>query len=248
MLSIIIPTLQKNKETLYNLIDTLDLDPKVGEIIIIDNSLKGIEDISNKVMVITPKKNLYVNPSWNLGVKKAQYSKIGLLNDDIAISDDFCSQISNLIKPEMGILGMNQNFVKQIDKIPNNPKSTDLSIEPTNFRGFAYGIAMFFHKSSYSKIPDEMKITYGDDWIFQKNKEAKKQNYIISNQEIYHLGSISSGLKTFNPICKNDAKIYKKLTMTFKKRLFSHEEYYDCYKLRILGITLKFRKNTTKQR
>lgn len=242
MLSIIIPTLQKNKETLYNLIDTLDLDPKVGEIIVIDNSGKGIENISNKVVLITPEKNLYVNPSWNLGVKKAQYSKIGLLNDDIAISDNFCSQISDLIKPEMGIYGMNQDFVKPKDKIQNNPISNKISIKPTNFRGFAYGVAMFFHKSSYAKIPDEIKIVYGDDWIFLKNKENGKQNYTIDNQEIYHLGSITSGLKSFNPVCKNDSKIFRKLTINFKKRLFSYEEYYDCFKLRILGLTFKFKK------
>ena len=36
MLSIIIPTLQKSKDTLYNLIDALDLDSKVDEIIVID--------------------------------------------------------------------------------------------------------------------------------------------------------------------------------------------------------------------
>ena len=74
MLSIVIPTLQKNKEILYNLIDSLDTDKSVGEIIIIDNSLKGIEYISQKVKVITPEENLFVNPSWNLGVKEARIS------------------------------------------------------------------------------------------------------------------------------------------------------------------------------
>ena len=242
MLTIVIPTLQKNKETLYTLIDTLDLDSSVGEIIVIDNSLKGIENISTKLRVITPEENLYVNPSWNLGVRKAQNQKIGLLNDDIIISEDFCTQISKFITPEIGILGMNFKNVIQINKVQDTPKSTTIQITPIKYRDFAYGTALFFHKNSFHEIPDEMKITYGDDWIFEKNLAIKKQNYKITGQNIYHLGSISSGLKTFNPVCKNDAKVFKKLTMTWKKRFFSFQEYYDCFKLRFLGLTLKFKK------
>ena len=46
-------------------------DCDVDEIIVIDNSLQGIELDSKKLRVIIPNENIFVNPSWNLGVKEA---------------------------------------------------------------------------------------------------------------------------------------------------------------------------------
>jgi hypothetical protein len=80
---------------------------------------------------------------------------------------------------------------------------------------------------------------YGDDWLIRENKKNKKQNFAIENQTIHHLGSISSSNATLSPICKNDKKIYKKLTIKWHHRLFSIEKNWDCTKIRILGLTLK---------
>lgn len=55
-LSIIIPTLQKNVVILTKLIDELVENDLVGEVIIIDNSLKGYSSQSNKVKVFLPEK------------------------------------------------------------------------------------------------------------------------------------------------------------------------------------------------
>jgi GT2 family glycosyltransferase len=122
MISIVIPTLQKNKEVLYNLIDSLDTDNSVGEIIIIDNSLKGIEYISQKVRVITPKENLFVNPSWNLGVREAKYDIVALLNDDICVCEDFCSSVISKMTPDMGIVGFNSgDFMEVTEKFDKQP-------------------------------------------------------------------------------------------------------------------------------
>ena len=44
----------------------------VDEILIIDNSLQNYSFINEKVRVIVPQENLFVNPSWNLGVREAR--------------------------------------------------------------------------------------------------------------------------------------------------------------------------------
>lgn len=243
MISVIIPTLQKNKELLHNLIDSLDLDNSVGEIIIIDNSLKGIPYLSEKVRVITPEENLFVNPSWNLGVKEAKYDIVALLNDDIVICDDFCSCVASKITPNMGIIGFNSNdYMTVCNKFDYKPQKNEPSLEAIKYMDEYFGVAMFFYKTAYIPVPNEIKIVYGDNWILHQAKKMDKINYRINGIEMLHVGSLSSSNLKLKSICKNDAKIYKKLTMTFKKRLFSFEEYYDCYKLRFLGITLKFKK------
>ncbi len=68
-ISVVIPTLQKSVELLTNLVNSLIEDDVVGEIIVIDNSLKGFDVENKKVRVVIPKKNLFVNPSWNFGVE-----------------------------------------------------------------------------------------------------------------------------------------------------------------------------------
>ena len=91
-ISIIIPTLQKNITVLTMLLNQLISDKTVEEIIVIDNSKKRLNKKSNKLKVIIPDKNLYVNPAWNLGVKLAKNEYIGILNDDLIFPNNFFKQ------------------------------------------------------------------------------------------------------------------------------------------------------------
>ena len=242
MISVIIPTLQKAQDILIKLIDNLDCDNLVNEIIVIDNSLKGLEHNSKKLRVIIPSENLFVNPSWNLGVKEANNDIIALLNDDMAIPNDFCSDVVSKLTPDMGIIGMKKEFVHNIHQIEKNPvKAQNLYLEKISYRCDSFGIAMFFYKKNYVEIPNEIKIYCGDDWIFyHKQNNKKNNNYVICGQQIYHLQSLSSGEKSFNPILKKDKKIYKKLTIKWYHRIFSFEQYENIFKLRLLGITFLF--------
>ncbi len=224
MISIVIPTLQKSISTLELLLKTLNNDEAVGEIIVIDNSLKGLDIKLDKLRVITPKENLYVNPSWNLGVKEAKFEKVGLLNDDIAIPEDFCTQVEKFISENIGIVGIGEKTVLRKEEINFLPTSKTLNIIPADERNFNFGTAMFFHKNSYFMIPEDIKIFYGDDWIFVKNTKSKKENFIITNCELFHLESLSSGDKTFNPILLSDKKFYKKNMFTWYEYLFSFEK------------------------
>ena len=74
-ISVVIPTLQKNILFLKNLILALEKDPIVEEIIVIDNSLKGLEIESLKLRIITPAENLFVNPSELLKKERKIYKK-----------------------------------------------------------------------------------------------------------------------------------------------------------------------------
>lgn len=241
-LSVIIPTLQKNKDLLKKLIYSLDRDKSVNEIILVDNSVQGFSHPSKKLEVIIPDNNLYVNPSWNLGVAKAKNDIVALLNDDIIIPENFCEKVISCISPNMGIVGMNGLQIEAITNLDKIPIIKNIYLEPASYMDYAFGIAMFFYKSSYCVIPDEMKIVYGDSWIFTACKRQKLQNYRICGCTIFHYGSLSSGIKAFNPIAKKDSKIYKRLTVRWYDRLLSYENLWDYHKIRFLGITLRFKK------
>lgn len=179
-ISVVIPTLQKNKNLLFNLIESLNKDSNVGEIIVIDNSTKGFgEDLNKfaaKIKLIIPEKNIFVNPAWNLGVETAENEVVALLNDDITICENFCSSVVEKMNPEMGIIGIHCDFVEVVKNICACPLKTDLFLKESKQRNMHFGIAMFFYKSAYEKIPDDIKIFYEDDWIFKnaQKKGAKK--------------------------------------------------------------------------
>ncbi|MBR2069224.1 MAG: glycosyltransferase [Candidatus Gastranaerophilales bacterium] len=239
-ISVIIPTLQKNTDLLFNLIKNLEKDENVKEIIVIDNSLKGITCKCDKLKVITPKENLFVNPSWNLGVKEAKYEIVALLNDDIIIPKDFCSTVAHKMTPNIGAIGANVDFVETIREIIPAPNANNLVLSETEYRNPYWGIMIFFNKKNYKKIPEDMKIFYGDDWIFETNKKAGRKNYYISNVKIYHWGSLSVSTVNDCIYIKQDKKRYRHHTLKWYNRLFNFEKLFRGFRIIFLGIEFTY--------
>ncbi len=237
-MSVVIPTLQKNKELLINLLTTLEQDQCVDEVILIDNSLKGLDYSNSKLKIIIPNENLFVNPSWNLGVEMAKNDIVALLNDDITITSDFCSKVAAQITPNMGCVGFNIDNICVTQDIKPAIKSSELILEPAEFRGNHWGIAIFFYKSSYIKIPNDLKIFCGDDWIFLQSKKYNRKNYQITGQDIYHYGSLSSASTKLSKIGDNDRYFYRKLTRKWWNYLFNYEKIFRGFRITIFGIEL----------
>lgn len=235
-ISVIIPTLQKNKQLLFNLLSVLDKDTGVDEIILIDNSLQGLDFTSAKLKLIIPEANLFVNPSWNLGVKEAKNEQIALLNDDITVPENFCSNIFSKITDKMGVVGYNRDFITETWDILPSPMVSEINLMQISTRCKHWGVAIFLYKSSYIEIPDEMKIYSGDTWLLYHSKKMKKPVYSVCGQEIYHYGSLSCSSKALEPILKNDMKILKKYTYKWWQYLFNLDKLYNGFRVTIFGL------------
>ena len=241
MISIVIPTMQKRTDILENLVKTLNDDKAVGEIIIINNAVKPIEFSYDKMRVITPESNIYVNPAWNLGVKEGVNKYIGLLNDDIIISQNLCSRILTEFEKnnEIGLIAFDLNDVLPVNDSCSAPKNSEFTLSKTNFIAHGFGIAMFFRKEIYKPIPEELKIWFGDNYIFRQIKKSGYENYLIKGQKIYHFGSLSCEQFKESPLYKEDKKAWKKIRYKCYDYVFSIEEYSDCVKLRLLGLNIR---------
>lgn len=244
MISIIIPTLQKRVDILEKLVKSLNSDDSVGEIIVIDNANKPLNFYCEKMRVITPEGNIYVNPAWNLGVKEAKYDIVGLLNDDIVISEKFCGRLENIFPENAGIVGYTS---ESIDEGEAKPEVSEIILKKTDFIIFGFGIAMFFKKDLYSQIPEDLKILYGDWYIFYECKKRGFTNYKILGQKISHIGSLTSSSKSLNPIIECDKKVYKKITLKPWDYIFSIHEYADCIRLRLFGMNLRIYNKKNKE-
>lgn len=249
-LSVVIPTLQRDIKTLNNLVKTLIADEVVKEIIIIDNSLKGYSFENEKVKVITPKENLFVIPSWNLGVKEAKSEYVCLVNDDIKIPENYCSKVLEQMNDKCGIIGVStqdvidtRNSANEIVVDINSVKTEiaeKLTFKPITFRTHNFGIMMFFKKENYVPIPEDLKIFFGDDWIIYQAKKLGKTNAVACGAKVYHLGSLSSD--SFKDLVNKEKKIYLNNILPKYRRIFYYFE--TCtYKIWfILGWMISIRK------
>lgn len=223
MFSIIIPTMQKDVEILDKLIFELDNSNLVDEILIIDNSTKGFLSNSKKVRVIVPKKNLFVNSAWNLGVREAKNEIVGIFNDDILLPLNFIEEVNSFIQktPGFGIIGLDSNYIRNYEKkdfetYPNNSKLTFKPFDKTIYTEY-FGSAFFIKKENYYEIPKNIKVWCGDNYLLKKNLDNHKTNYEIIGAEIKHLKSMTVGNKKFEKICENDVYNYAKINPEFKK-------------------------------
>ena len=209
--SAIIPTLWKAKEFLDHLVDVLIEDESVGEIIIIDNAHADFSYDNEKVFILRQEENLYVNPSWNLGIEESQYDKFIILNDDIIIPYNFISQLQYLLTEDKGVVGIDKKSVIKEDSFKDESVTfldRKIALKPLNDRTWGFGIAIAGHKKSYYKIPENIRIWYGDDYLVNMNIDAGKINYVIDDLPIFTKMSTTSDLEEFNEIKDIDKLMY----------------------------------------
>jgi len=253
MFSIIIPTLLKDTEVLNKLLSQLNEDSTVGEIIIIDNSCSSFKTDYSKVKVHVPEQNLFVNPAWNLGIKLSspEFKYFGILNDDIIFQKNLFVQVHEFLESaaeDVGLLGIDciANTPKaQFDTYPEN--TTVKMMETSKLDGF-FGSAFFGDKKNYFEIPDEMKVFYGDHFLFARNIQAGHKNYKITNIGVKHLESLSSHSSPFiSKMFKKDRKIcirhngVEHQHLSLMQRVFSITTYHNHYVFCLLGLKMKFK-------
>lgn len=168
--SIVIPTLWKSKR-IYKLINDLIQCENVDEIILIDNSneyYKHFDFKPEKITLITPESNMFVNPSWNYGTKISKNNNVALLNDDINFDTSVFNFFNFYKLDRYGIIGMDSSNYTT-DK--NEPKLIKESRTKGKYlpQRFGWGCVIIFDKKYWVNIPDNIKIWFGDDFIRNLN-------------------------------------------------------------------------------
>jgi hypothetical protein len=211
--SVVVPTLWKsNLEKFYSTLQNFCEDDRVIEIILIDNDITFEHPIKSKILSLSKLKyypqeeNIYVNPSWNLGVRKSIGVYIIHMNDDFYITSNH--NITSLITSHhhhinkvVSIYGISTScYIEE-------PTSPEIIITDNEGRGTGWGCFFIIARDKWVSIPHELKIWFGDDYITK---------YVIRNGgKVYTFKNIKASpfsqtvsLQTFNPIMENDRIIY----------------------------------------
>lgn len=178
-ISVIIPTLWRPsffKQTL----DKLCKHKKVEEIIIISNSEPNVRIQHPKIKILQQKGNIGVNPAWNLGVSVAKCDDVLILNDDLKFDLSF---IDECIKNKDKYAIQSINFDSQETKH-----------KTITTRSLGFGCCFFMNKKDYTKIPEDLLIYFGDDWLFYNCLFADKKIALIPN--ITNNGILSTSSKS----------------------------------------------------
>jgi len=183
------------------LLKELNACEEVGEIFIVNNAQESTPMYLSSLKKITEYKsgkNEYVNPSWNIGVTKSKHDFIILCNDDITFDTRTLKRIPMMDDTLIGMDSSNYTAESKVFK---------LQLIETHKRNFGFGCLMFFKKQDYKPIPNELKIWYGDDYLFEKFKKV----YNLRGLPMLTEMSVTCGERNFHPIIMEDERNYKLL-------------------------------------
>lgn len=163
--SVIIPTMWKANRFLEKMIVQYEACPDVEEILIIYNALGPHSFVFDcgKVRVLNDGTNLFVNPSWNLGVSEAAAENVLIANDDIHIVG--VCEVINFLKTILRkgiIIGPDKNcFPQNRTEELGQMRISRSTVE----RGYGFGVFMSVKRESYIPIPKELKVWFGDTFL-----------------------------------------------------------------------------------
>jgi len=200
MYSVIIPTLWKSDKTV-NLIENFSKNEKVSEIILVDNDIKNSPIKSKKIdklKIFAFEENIYVNPSWNFGVEKSTSEYIMLVNDDIIFDTNLLNSIE---VPEKTIFGVHESCYK----LNENENVTTPDAHAVTY---GFGCLMIFQKKFYIKVPNELKIWFGDNFLFNIFQHKK----YIKGIKIETIMSSTSNKEEFRKIINRDIEFYNRFS------------------------------------
>lgn len=208
--SVIIPTIWKG----IHLNELLELAYKceyIDEVILINNDSKNTKKYpkNDKLTIIEPKQNIFVNPAWNVGVTIAKNDNIIIAQDDLIFDvNSLCNLITllennNYSLKSLGFIGMSYgNYF--LDE-----NADELSIEEC-YHTPGWATILVFHKDNWIPIPNQLKIWYGDDFIkFGSGKPILQvRGLAIKTEMSTSAGSDNPFIKS---ILEKDAIEWKKL-------------------------------------
>ena len=214
-ISVVIPTMWKSEGFVHRLAKLSNIDV-IGEIILIDNTSNTNILPIPKVIHIIEGQNTFVNPAWNKGVNLAKWDKICIMNDDVEVHNELFTNVLPHITEEKGMIGLhefhgtgvwedepgcdyNRPHTLRGNRLPFKTFEINTSRRP------GFGCIWFIHKKSYLPIPHQLKIWYGDDWIYQK---SGKPNWAMMNVDVVGKPSQTSELSEFNEVKHRDCLIW----------------------------------------
>ncbi|MBC8311531.1 MAG: glycosyltransferase [Candidatus Marinimicrobia bacterium] len=189
-------------------------------------SFENLLDDKN-IIYLRKEENLFVNPAWNEIFDIVDTKYLTLLNNDCFVESDnyFKDIIPHMENNDIIISSCKTKNVKfynpilkYIYQLKYRLKFQDEKLQFTNNarrQGWLMTINLDVYKSLDYKIPDYLKVWYGDDWIWSQMLLNDKNTAIYTNKYALHVkGSSTSKIPE---IIQSDVKNIEKFGDWYKK-------------------------------
>lgn len=192
MLSVIVPTLWEVPGFKY-FINVVAESTSVKEVLIIDNAthlrytLENVPFFSHpKLKIIPLPENVGTNQAWNIGAFIADSDNIALLNDDVFFDISALAKIDYklLNHPEIGLISSNTQRLYGAG-VSSNDITFERTVEEMHVGA---GTMLFMQKSKYRKIPRDLRIYYGDNYLWDTLRAEGYYHYKLMNCAYFSLG------------------------------------------------------------
>jgi vacuolar-type H+-ATPase subunit F/Vma7 len=157
-------------------------EPRVKELLHRYSTKENVLVISNPV-------NIYVNPAWNQIIShflKSDYEYLLIMNSDLILQKDWDKVLDYYFNEYPNIV--------PIPTIGNNSKmgEVNLNFDYTEVHGGTPGVLIIInrkHAELIYPIPEQLKIWYGDNWIYEGLRRLGYKTVVLNNLLSYHLWS-----------------------------------------------------------
>lgn len=198
--TVIIPTLQRS-DRLDAAVQSFIRDPLVAEIIVINNAPTPLAWDSPAVRVLQQETNIFVNPAWNLGAREARSEFLLFANDDAIMDPRALAHAVQRLRRGAGIVFACSHCYGRRWPGP-------ITLTPAFDRDHHPHMGVWFAmaRDAYTPIPEDVKIWYGDDWLFYRQHGRK--NYAMHGARF--ITDMSSTVKEFHgsPVIERDIELY----------------------------------------
>lgn len=169
---VVIPTLQRSP-LLGDLLVALSAEPLVDQIVVVNNATTELPHSGPKISIISPGENIYVNPAWNAGVRAVSTPLLCIANDDLKFDTSLFHHARRWLRLPVGIVAPAENAFRGVERglLRDNPPVTGRPrLRPAYRRTEGFGTLMFMRRSNYVEIPSELRICFGDDYLFNQQR------------------------------------------------------------------------------
>lgn len=190
--------------------------------------------LSPSVEYIRKPENVYVNPAWNEIFDLCDTKYVTLLNNDcLPLRDSYFDDviqdmeandismtscktvdIKALTKARIFFYGLWDKLLSQFDMNP---------IEKAKRQGWLMTLNLDNYKQCDYKIPNELKVWYGDDWIADQLLKNGYKGVVYKNALAIHVQSTSSGSQHIKDIIAKDSETVKKYSIDFDNSIHANK-------------------------
>lgn len=188
--TVVVPTMWKFPPFLKFLEDLVKRE-EVGEIIIVNNAFNDTpyaEILHNpKIAVHNFADNIGVNPAWNYGAYHAKFDKLCILSDDVIFDLKVFDKLTTFLTPGTFVCA----GPERLESTTQIQGLIDFVHYVPGVDNWHYGCLMFINKQDWLHIPDQLKIYYGDTWLWETMLLRYNRNYVIRDMFFFTPQSVT---------------------------------------------------------